>query len=1382
MADLQATAVQAAQAAGVDPNLYVSLIANGEGGFANPNGVSPKGARGPPQLMPATAASVGVKDINDPTQTIYGGARYLRQQMDTFGDPSLAVAAYNAGPGAVHKYGGVPPYRETQDYVRRVMGGVNSSGSSASSDPDLPSAETIMKSYGWTAGQPGPDTSGNQGPTPIQLKDGDAPPPVGTPYTTPGGVTWRNSSAADTQATAPSTSAPSSSSMPGALPSVDEISKQYGWNTAQPPSAPAVPKGPYDPITGALTTAFRAIPGVTELGAAYSAALHSGADLLAGKPTNFGDNFNAARSDQNAEVGQFQSNHPVLSNLASATGMTADTIPFLGGGVAAAAPRLTFRNLAANAPRLATAAAKNAVGSAAIGAGYAFSQPGTLDQRSQSAVDAMLPSAVLGAAAPAAIEGSMIAARGVGGALRGVVAPYAARFSPAAAEAQAGRYIAGRASDLPAVQASLARGPNQIIPGSMPTTFQQTGDMGLGSLERATSARNPAAFTERAAGQNAARVQALGGVQSGADPQAVSHYMQGVFDDLDKQTQARVDALTGRAQAKTVAVGGTRAPDEYGSQARDAIEAARQPIAQERRDLFDVVDPDGTLTANSVATSKGAAQIASEMPATAKPMSGEEAAIFQEAQNLPPATPARDLIALRQRVNAAASDEMRASGRTPSYARLTRLQGVMQDNLANTVSDAVMSSDRQAASGIVNPEDALSARIAYHFGDPSILPSSGVGAVSQTGIPGGVSASDAGPQFAAGSPLGAPRLGGAAGQVGGGYGGYAGGAGLSPEHPELAVAEADIRALRGGQKGGLFRAMQELGGVKLRGADGSLVAGPDVSDALGEARVPGTINNQTGLPPEQMAQALHERGFFGPQVSDPSAAFEQAVANHAAGRAVYAQGAYEPGMSERLRQIDQDATAARVTSADRVPVAAQKLADYRRARSGLLARSDEVGVDASGRPLDDVWGDVAEREAIQGGAPATASNEPDYGAEFDRLAADHPTFDAAATQRLKAANSFSADYSRTYGAGPVADAIATRGYAGDWRLRDGLVPGKFFHPGPTGFQDMQSLLKASPEAAPIIQDYAASTLRRAAMNQDGTLDAGKFSQWKKQHEDAIKALPPEQIAKFSDAASASKAVADAAVQRAQTLKAAQGGAIGKIMGAQGPEEVTRRIGTILGSPTAVTDMGTLAKATAGNPEARAGLRQALADYIASKFIGNTEAGTTGVGTMKADPFQTFVRNTSPALSKVFTPAEMESIQNIAADIARSKRSQTAVKLPGGSNTAQDTEAVKGLPGHGAGHTVGRVIFDMLAAGIGEHLKIPLGSELGLLGGEMANAMRSQGIEKVNDLVSKAMLDPVLARTLLQRVKTPTVSPKSMQGSAILRALSGVAPQPPRRAN
>lgn len=109
----------AARKHGVPEDLFLRLVQQ-ESGW-NPVAVSSKGATGLAQLMPGTAEKLGV-DIADPEENLYGGARYLRMMFDKFGTWELALAAYNAGPGAVEEHGGIPPFAETEGYVKAILG------------------------------------------------------------------------------------------------------------------------------------------------------------------------------------------------------------------------------------------------------------------------------------------------------------------------------------------------------------------------------------------------------------------------------------------------------------------------------------------------------------------------------------------------------------------------------------------------------------------------------------------------------------------------------------------------------------------------------------------------------------------------------------------------------------------------------------------------------------------------------------------------------------------------------------------------------------------------------------------------------------------------------------------------------------------------------------------------------------------------------------------------------------------------------------------------------------------------------------------------------------------------------------------------------------
>jgi len=143
--DYRQEARRIAQQYGIDPDLFVRMI-DRESAF-DPTAVSPKGAIGLGQLMPGTAGDLKV-DPNDPLQNLDGAARYFKQQLDAFGNPMLALAAYNAGPSNVRKYGGIPPFKETQNYIQDIMKGY------AGGNQNMVNTSPNQNQQGQTVGMP----------------------------------------------------------------------------------------------------------------------------------------------------------------------------------------------------------------------------------------------------------------------------------------------------------------------------------------------------------------------------------------------------------------------------------------------------------------------------------------------------------------------------------------------------------------------------------------------------------------------------------------------------------------------------------------------------------------------------------------------------------------------------------------------------------------------------------------------------------------------------------------------------------------------------------------------------------------------------------------------------------------------------------------------------------------------------------------------------------------------------------------------------------------------------------------------------------------------------------------------------------------------------
>lgn len=540
---------------------------------------------------------------------------------------------------------------------------------------------------------------------------------------------------------------------------------------------------------------------------------------------------------------------------------------------------------------------------------------------------------------------------------------------------------------------------------------------------------------------------------------------------------------------------------------------------------------------------------------------------------------------------------------------------------------------------------------------------------------------------------------------------------------------------------------------------------------LAESRQPGLVNNAAGMTPEDMGQALADRGWFGPNPGDPAEAFTAAVDRQARGSRVY----HPEGLSDTERadlgRIDRELQEAGVKPGDSREVATRKLAEYRRSGSAYRELAEQSGIRGADKMSPaDLLGDLQEREAIQ--AEGVGVREPEldeHAAEFDRLSGQTPTFDEEAKGRLDLATAATKEGKQTHGVEPIRSMMRDTGTKGQFVLPDGQVPSRFFHPGAKAFSDIQALVKAAgAKVIPTLVDYAAMSLRRAAELADGTLDPTKFSRWRQAHADALRALPADVQAKFSDASRAAGAVREAQRARTVALKDAQQGALGKVMGLTEPEDVTKTIGSILRGRTAVADIKALAKATAGNPEARAGLRQAVADHISQTLIGNTEAGTTGVAQLKADQFQTFMKTATPALNLIFKPDEVALMKAVAADLQRANRSVNT-KLPGQSNTAQDLAALKKSPL--AKHS--KTLLTTLAGGLGLAAHGATGGFAGVFGLLVAEHLHSVGVSRIDQLVTEAMLHPAVARRLLANVPEGPKKGAAMEalGRGIVRSLA-----------
>ena len=360
--------------------------------------------------------------------------------------------------------------------------------------------------------------------------------------------------------------------------------------------------------------------------------------------------------------------------------------------------------------------------------------------------------------------------------------------------------------------------------------------------------------------------------------------------------------------------------------------------------------------------------------------------------------------------------------------------------------------------------------------------------------------------------------------------------------------------------------------------------------------------------------------------------------------------------------------------------------------------------------------------------------------------------DEGAAQRLRAASAATRERAQTFDQGPVGDILRQRSGSADYRLPDSAVPGKVWVPGPRGAQTVQAYGAAAGSKA-AIQEAAAESLRREAMTPEGIIDPGKFASWKKRYADAIRALPAEVRSSFDSAASASRAYEEAAAARKAAVDASQTAMAKRLAGLSNSQDITRTVGSIFGSRNAVEQMRELSARMAGSPEAKEGLKKAIADHIASLATGTTEAGASGVNKVNASAFQLFVARNGPVLKAAgFSEAQISNMRALANDLQRAQRTMQATALPASPNTAAD---VMGAMRSAAKEGGKPSLLSKILAGswAGLHVGGPGGAvtgAVGAIGEHLTRAMRGAGLAKARDIVQAGILDPEIGRELLRR--------------------------------
>jgi hypothetical protein len=869
--------------------------------------------------------------------------------------------------------------------------------------------------------------------------------------------------------------------------------------------------------------------------------------------------------------------------------------------------------------------------------------------------------------------------------------------------------IRNAASDPDAAFRELDEGAGaELVPGSRPTTFQATGDMGLGSLERELQTANPEVFAQRRGAQNSARLESLRSVEGEGNASEIISFLDRQLKDIDSMTAGYEARARSAAEDAASGIQPAREVEDLGNSLRDSMGKA-EDIARERESsLWDAVDPDGTLTVAPTRAKQAVANIYDNMTRAGRAgMTAKEkelADIVREYENV---VSFREMKELATQIKEAMRAELGTPGRgrTETYRRLVQLSDAVRAGMTNSAAERI-ASDPVALGAIARWADEFNVGKA---GGSTGREVGQVRSVQAGGIP-GLGGAESSQRGQSGSNA---RTQGVQGQAGRGK----------------PLSLTQFIAKNGGLPLDAESTARDWGNVSV-GRLGKL-ARPDGRSIDGYWR-------------NKLIDAGYlSRDADGYSSRDITKELYDAIENERAGRKTFTA-------RDEMRSAgrsDVDGEEAEFLAASRQLREELETVGVRPEEMSAKAFNDAVERLARGEEQDAITAYERAVMALDDEGPVRATYAPREGSSAGSLL-DGFRDDPEAGKRYNAATKATRERVGTFGRGTVRQILQREGDKDTFRMAPASVARNAFMPGPTGGERIKSIIKAGANPSDVAEIAAASLSKHI---KDGVLDPKAFQRWRQQYDAALKELPQDVRAKFANASLASQTLNRVAALRKAKLDGFNKSILGKLAKVD-PADLPKEIGGILNAKDSTAKMRTLSQAAKSNPAARDGLKRAVAEYIEGRFISNKEVAASGENGIRADAFASFVKDKAPALRQVFSGEDLVRMQAIADDIKRAERSLQAIKIPGNSNSPQDIGAALDKHAEKAGKSS---LFSQIvvAAGGGALVGDFTGAAVGAVGAgvkHVLGSMRAAGLQKVDDLVLEMMLDPQLAKAALMK--------------------------------